>query len=298
MVEDLAQVKRDKFTIQALVYNCQHNIQYQSDYEKFMVGLLAYKDFNGIPSQYLLDHASAEKSNHVIISKGEGNKQQPLQILDTPPGNGKQPLYILDTRDRILEVVVFVTPPDVYENVYRPKLLAFKQPISSSNILVSSANGTTFEMQAIFSDMWEDEPGDDGEGEGCSVDSDGTYYDSPTDVHDSPRNCNTKDELNEEMANDSMPMLGSPRIDGRNFYEDDNQNRVDTRVTQEVNCQDIENEELEDTAPGINSQGIFGGTPSTVLGLEDIMRDLGDIMCTLEDRFRGYPNGWMSSGML
>ncbi|KAF5189652.1 hypothetical protein FRX31_020761 [Thalictrum thalictroides] len=95
------------------------------------------------------------------------------------------------------------------------------------------------------------------------------------------------------MANDSKPMLGSLQIDGRNFYEDDTQNGVDTQATQElntqkVNGQDIENEELEDSAPGLNSQSRFGDTPSTVLGLEDIMSDSGDIRCNLEDRFRYF----------
>ncbi|KAF5177938.1 hypothetical protein FRX31_032475 [Thalictrum thalictroides] len=51
------------------------------------------------------------------------------------------------------------------------------------------------------------------------------------------------------MDNDSMPMFGLPQIDGLNFYEDDTQNGVDTQATQEVNDQDIENEELEDSAP-------------------------------------------------
>ncbi|KAF5183612.1 hypothetical protein FRX31_026801 [Thalictrum thalictroides] len=181
-----------------------------------------------IPSQYLLDHASAEKSNHVIISKGEGNKQQPLQILDTPLGNGKQPLHILDTPVRSLVVVVLETPPDVYENVYKPKPLASKQPISSLNIPVSSANGTTFEMQAILFDMY-----------------------------------------------------------GQNFYKDDTQNGVDTQATQELNTQevngrDIENVELEDSAPRLNSQSSFGGTPSIV------MSDLSDIRCNLEDRFKFF----------
>ncbi|KAF5202329.1 hypothetical protein FRX31_008085 [Thalictrum thalictroides] len=62
------------------------------------------------------------------------------------------------------------------------------------------------------------------------------------------------------MANDSMPMFGLPQIDGQNFYGDDTQNGVDTLATQEVNGRDIENEELEDSAPGLNSQSSFGNT--------------------------------------
>ncbi|KAF5202258.1 hypothetical protein FRX31_008155 [Thalictrum thalictroides] len=90
------------------------------------------------------------------------------------------------------------------------------------------------------------------------------------------------------MANDSMPMLGSPLIDSQKFYEDNTQNGVDTQATQEVNGQDIEKEELEDSALGFNSLSSFGGTPSKVLGLEDIMSDLGDIRSNLKDRFRYF----------
>ncbi|KAF5176749.1 hypothetical protein FRX31_033664 [Thalictrum thalictroides] len=223
-----------------------------------------------------LDPASVEKSNHVIISKGEGNKQQPLQILDVPPGNGKQPLHILNIPDRSLEVVVLETPPDVYENVYGPKHLASKQTISSTN-------GTTFEMQAILFDMCKND--DFWVGFTQEIEE-YTKLQKEKEVgalgEDEPED--DEDELNEEIANDSMPMLGLPQIYGRNFYEDDTQELS----THEVNGQDIENEELEDSALGVNSQSSFRGTPSKVLGLEDIMSDLGDIRCNLEDRFRYF----------